>query len=148
MDEDDVIYEYSHNNIDESIDIIAQRIKVVTYGKTLTHIRKHYLEDWVKDYEINLRWFNMKSYIRKETGHDVALSSVATQTIGLSAEILRLPDYYSIESSEVMDKLKQRVKYLKQIWEKGLNDGLIYYSVRGEAKTLQVEFDEWYESPD
>lgn len=147
IDETGITTSYSESQIGDVADFLAIRTRIITYGNTLRNLYPYLPPEFLDDWEVRKKAFDIFNYLKRETGHDISLSNITRATLGADTEILRLPKNFDLANiSEINTKLESRVKYLQKIWEYGINNGKVYYYSRGELSSVEVNFNDNYDA--
>ena len=147
VDEDGIAKLLPAHRTDECADFLAMRSRIVTYDNTIRNLYPYLTEEFIKDYELNRKVFDMFNYLKQETGHDISLSQLALATLGIDKELSRLPrNWDNSRIVEIEEKLEARARYIHQLWTFGQRKGYLFYYIRGERKSVEVYFDDNYDA--
>jgi len=146
-DEDGLTKVFNESDIDRCSEFLGMRTNILTYDKTIRRVYPYLTRDFITDYELNKKVFDIAAYLKKLTGHDISLSQLALATLGTDMELTRLPKEYDDSSlSEIEEKLEARAGYIKNIWDYGISNGYLVYYIRKVRKTVEVVFNDNYSS--
>lgn len=138
---------YEGDSIENCADLLAERTRIITYGNTIRNVYSYMPPQFLEDWEVNKKVFDVFNYLKKLTGHDIALGSLAKGTLDIDAQILRLPKDYDYDNdAEITEKLESRTRYLNEIWEYGMNNGVLYYMRKGISEKVEVCFTDNYDA--
>jgi len=145
IDEDNRMRMFNAMNVDDCSEYLGERARIITYDNTIRNLYPYFTPEFIEDYELNKKVFDMFNYLKKETGHDISLSQLALATLGIDKELSRLPrNYDDSRLVEIEEKLEARARYIRDLWEFGLKKGYLFYYIRGLREKVEVMFNDNY----
>lgn len=137
--------EFLQNNLDEALDYLLARDRVVVFERPFMHIKRAFpLEDRIvdPDEDEKVEWFDLFRQLAVVTGKEISISGLAKGMIGRRKRFRLSTTQAKTLTKDVKKKINDRLLVIKQVYDALESGSLLRYYYKGSLHAQSVDTNE------